>query len=447
MSEIDALHRRCGVYTKAIIVRQILDAVGWKQDADLSSSRLLEPACGDGAFVVEAARRLVDALKTRKIPLTVRTLRDRITAFELHPEEARKARERVVETLQAAGVHPRTAVASSQEWVAEGDFLLSSPDVVAYTHTVGNPPYVRWSRVPVQLKESYERALPRTMTGGDLMLPFLDRALESLSPDGRCGFICSDRWRYMAFAEGFRKKWLPRLKILSEHSVSAAEAFVEAVDSYPAILVASKISEPPPIKRGNVLKLRGETLADLGCTVRVGPALGHTPAFVLRPDEDDVEPDILHPWLDGSEIREGSIDWRERRVILMNGADGKLLDLEAFPRLQARLLGFRAQLKKRAIARHGAPWYRTIDRVRAQDWSRPKLLLPEIAKVPRVAIDLSGAVPSHGVYAIFVSDDDVAGIYEKLKDGKLAEGLLKVAPKIGGDFVRCYKRFLTLARF
>jgi hypothetical protein len=446
-AEIEALHRRCGVYTKATVVRRILDAVGWKADADLSSARLLEPSCGDGAFVVEAARRLIPALANRNLKLTARLLRDRITAFELHPAEAQRARESIVDTLRTLGVHHRTAQACAVAWVIEGDFLLSGVDLVEYTHTVGNPPYVRWSRVPRRLRERYERALSRTMTGGDLMLPFLDRALESLAGNGLCGFICSDRWRYMAFAEGFRKKWLPRLKIHSERAVSASSSFVDDVDSYPSILIASKVSERLTRKRTAVVKLKGETLAELGCTVRVGPALGNTPAFVLTRDEDDVESEILHRWVDASEIREGTIAWKGRRVILMHGPDGTLIDMKRFPRLYARLRSFRARLKERAIVRNGAPWYRTIDRVRSADWSRPKLLVPEIAKIPRVAIDLSGAVPSHGVYAIFADDDNIIRIYEKLKDGQLAAALSNVAPRIGSGFVRCYKRFLMLARF
>src|SRR5439155_24256409 len=58
-AEVKTLHRRCGVYTKAEVVCRILDAIGWRREIDLSQSCLLEPAAGDGAFVVEAARRLV----------------------------------------------------------------------------------------------------------------------------------------------------------------------------------------------------------------------------------------------------------------------------------------------------------------------------------------------------------------------------------------------------
>lgn len=62
-SEVQQLHARCGVYTKPEIVAQILDAVGWTQNSKLFDARLLEPAAGNGAFVVEAAKRLVRACR------------------------------------------------------------------------------------------------------------------------------------------------------------------------------------------------------------------------------------------------------------------------------------------------------------------------------------------------------------------------------------------------
>jgi hypothetical protein len=283
------------------------------------------------------------------------------------------------------------------------------------------------------------------MTGGDLFLPFLDRALEFLEPSGRIGFLCSDRWRFMAFAERFRKKWLPSLNITSERTLPASEAFVFDVDSYPTILIAVKRRErktPSRLKKRH----RKKTLTELGCVVRVGPALGHAAAFVLDADEDDVEPELLKPWIDGSDIKEGSITRSGGRVVVMYGKDGKLIDPKKFPLLFARLKRFRKDLKKRSIVRDGAVWFRTIDRVRASDWKRPKLLIPELAKVPRLAIDRSGAIPSHGVYAIFAPDDDVDGLYEKLRDGKLAAALNGIAPKVKGEYVRCYKRFLLRIR-
>lgn len=444
-AEVKTLHRQCGVYTKAEVVCRILDAIGWRREIDLSQSCLLEPAAGDGAFVVEAARRLVASFIRHRIDLKAKTLLRRIVAYELHPHEAERARERVVKVLREGGVHHQTALACARAWIITGDFLLLDLPLERFTHAAGNPPYVRWSKIPPKLKEKYEAMIPPAVTVGDLFLPFLDRTLEALKPGGRFGFLCSDRWRFMGFAEGFRQKWLPALNIQSETTLSASEAFVGDVDAYPTILIAVKRRKKktnPCLKKRD----RKKTLTELGCVVKVGPALGHTAAFVLDSREDDVESELVRPWIDGSDIKEGSITRTGRRVVVMYGKDGKLIDPKKFPLLLARLKRFRKDLKKRSIVRDGAQWFRTIDRVIANEWKRPKLLIPELAKTPRVSIDRSGGVPSHGVYAIFAPDNNVEALYERLRDGKLAKALDGIAPKVKGGYVRCYKRFLLAIR-
>lgn len=445
--EIEALHQRCGVYTKPDVVGRILDAVGWRSNKNLSKMRLLEPAAGDGAFVVEAARRLVAACVRYRVELKISFLADRIRAYELHPREAQQARAKVIDALRKSGVHRRTAEACARAWILNEDFLLAARPRKMFTHAVGNPPYIRWSKIPAGLKKEYEARLPREIIGGDLFIPFLHLGLEYLKPTGKCGFLCSDRWRFMAFAEAFRAKWLPRLDIQSEQVLPASDAFVKDVDSYPTILIASKRPEKQKARKKAVSKKKkGKTLKDLGYVVKVGPALGHTPAYVLASHENDVEPQMLQPWIDGSEITEGAIAWRGRRVITMYGEDGKLVELKRFPLLKARVERFRNNLKQRSIVINGAPWFRPIDRVRVTDWARPKLLIPELARVPRLAIDRSGAIPSHGVYAIFVPNDDVEALYGKLRDGKLAKSLEGIAPKVKGGYVRCYRRFLLMVR-
>lgn len=443
--EIEALHKRCGIYTNPKTVRSILDAVGWDAKADLSKCFLLEPAAGDGAFLAEAARRLVASLRHHLIVPSAASLLPRITAFELHPRESRLARLRVAATLCSAGVDRRTAETCARSWIVCGDFLLASLPAEHFTHAVGNPPYIRWARIPKGLRTAYERSLPNEMIGGDLFLPFLDRALHLLRQGWLCGFLCSDRWRFMAFAESFRRKWLPSLEIKAERSISSSEAFVDDVDSYPRILIAAK--KPPNAKSRTLPKVkRGRTLEELGYIVKVGPALGHTPAYVLAPQEKDVEPKLLRPWIDSTEIAEGKVSWNGRKVIAMFGKDEKLINLRRFPLLKARLARFKKTLEKRTIVANGAPWFRPIDRVIPAQWSRPKLLVPELAKTPRVAIDRSGAIPSHGIYAIFAPDDNVEALYEKLRDGKLAAALDGIAPKVKGGYVRCYRRFLLMAR-
>ena len=436
------LHGLCGVYTRQELVKRLLDRVGWTQGADLASARLLEPGVGDGAFLVEAVRRLVSSFLGRGLTLDIDSLRDRVTAYELLPGEARKACVRIVAEMTELGVHHATARACALAWVKTEDFLLAELPDVGFTHIVGNPPYIRWSKLPDSISATYVEKLPKAVARGDLFLPFLHRSFEHLASNGCCAFVCSDRWRYTVYAEGFRKKWCASLNIRTESAGIPKDLFDRDVYVHPEILTATPRIHATPQARKR--RSQGNTLADLGCTIRVGPALGVTPAFVLGQDEDDVEQSLLHPWLDTREVLHGRVDWSGRRVISMFDENGDLIDLDAYPRLAKRLRTFEERLRARYIVRNGAPWYRTIDKIVANNWSAPKLLVPEVAKSPRVSIDLTGAIPSHGIYSIFSEGADIEEIYDRLRDGKLAMALAPIAPKVKGVYTRCYRRFLAM---
>ena len=444
-AEVRELHTRCGVYTRSAIVNRILDSVEWTASADLSEARLLEPAAGDGAFVIPAAERLVHSLRAKGVALRVDTMRDRIVSFELDRREAERARRRLLKALRSLGVGTRTAIACASEWIRHRDFLLTDLAAEDFTHCVGNPPYVRWSKVPSALKRKYEAALSRDLVGGDLFIPFLDLSLSTLRAGGRAGFVCSDRWRFAQFATAFRAKWTPRLDI-EFTSISSNAAFERSVDTYADVFIATR-HERPRETTPHILIRKGDTLADLGCTVRVGPALGHTKAYVLEADEEDVEAALLTAWIHPTEVEEGGIKWKGRRVATMH-QDDRLVSLRGHPLLTRRLRRFEVELRNRSIVEKGdAHWYRPIDRVSSTDWERPKILLPEMARLPRCAIDESGAIPSHGLYAIFVDDNDVHRVYERLRDGRLARALDPVAPRVKGGHMRCYKRILNSATF
>jgi hypothetical protein len=441
-SEIVELHARCGVYTKAAMVERILDAIGWTAGADLSRSRLLEPAAGDGAFVIEAARRLLRSFRRYGRPISTNLLADRILAFELHEGEAAKGREALIRVLAESNLAESDARKLAQRWLQTADFLTRPLNQTKVTHCAGNPPYARWSKIPRALREVYEAELPRHIAKGDLFLAFLDRGIASLKPRGRLGFLCSNRWQYMAFAEGFRKARLPEVRIVENEKVEPNDVYERSVDIYPSVLILEKLVRPvaPP-----AIKRQGRTLAEMGFEVRVGPALGCTAAYVLDADEADAEEELLASWLTASEIVEGAIESVGKRVICLYDEHGRLRNLRNFPLAHARLLKFKKQLESRSVVRdHGAPWFRPIDRVYAKAWSAPKLLIPELAKSPRLALDTTGAVPSHGVYAIFgtSSEADLTQLHARLAGSGLARLLEGRAPKVKGGYVRCYKRIL-----
>ncbi len=137
--EIQSLHDRCGVYTKPEIVRRILDAVKWRARDDLSKARLLEPAAGNGAFLVEAGKRLVASLRRRQVAVTAASLKDKIWSCEIHPREVKRARSGVEEALRGLGVHHATARSCANAWVTGSDFLLANKPAEPNQTVARNP--------------------------------------------------------------------------------------------------------------------------------------------------------------------------------------------------------------------------------------------------------------------------------------------------------------------
>ena len=436
------VHDRTSVYTRVEQVDCVLDAVGWKSDADLSGKVLVEPCAGNGAFLVVVAKRLVESTRRRNKPFCADGIAAQVLAWELNPAAADEARAAVREVFRAAKLSERSATYIADSWVRTGDFLLADIELGCVDVVVGNPPYMRWSRIPAAMRRRYETTLPRDVTRGDLLLPFLDRGVDLLMAGGRLGFVISDRWLHAAYAASWRERAMPHLKIRERASLAADVAFETPADAYAERLIIERRSWAMRADAGPQERLIGSDFE-----IRVGPALGCTPAYVLSPDElDTVEPELLRPWIDGREVQEGAVHWGGRKIITLYDVGGGLIDLAKYPKAEKRLARFGERLKGRSIITKGAgPWWRPIDRLAPDPWSRPKLLLPELAKTPRIAYDGSGMIPSHGVYAIFHCMDDETALrrlYRQLQRGGLARALEGKAPKVKGGYVRCYKSIL-----
>jgi len=440
--EIGAIHSSCGVFTTPTLVSDILDQMGWVTGECLSTRTLLEPCAGEGAFVVEAGVRLIDSCREAGLRVDRHRLSSVIRAVEFHEPALKRARANVVAALLSRRVSPTLAAMLAEDWVVQADFLTMALDRGTFTDVAGNPPYLRWSKIPVGLKSLYESTLPEEFARGDLFVPFLDRMLGALSDGGRIGVVCSDRWRYMGFAEAFREKWIPLLDIRTDESVENESAFGARVGTQARILVAEKRA-----RRKKAPKVSGKTLGELGYRFRSGPALGHSPAFQVSLDAA-LEKTRLLSYAVAKDVTEGVVANPSSAVISVHEEDGRLVTLKDYPKLERHLARHRAALKARYVVETaGRAWYTTIDRVRASDWSEPKLLIPEISRIPRIALDDMGTIPSHGVYAIFhPTRGRLDELYERLRDGGLLGLIEDIAPRVNGGYFRCYGKVLERIR-
>ena len=185
---------RGAVFTKSCVVDLILDLVGYTPDRQLHCLNLLEPSCGTGRFFLPALGSTTSQLEKKQEGLyPLSPLATCLRGVELHQETFQTLRRSVLNKLLAIGFDKVEAEKLCGAWLIQGDFLLTK-DLPAFDFVVGNPPYVRQEKIPSILLSTY-RAKYRTLYDrADLYVPFIEKSLKLLKPDGHLGFICTDRW-------------------------------------------------------------------------------------------------------------------------------------------------------------------------------------------------------------------------------------------------------------
>lgn len=479
--EVDAIgvvHDHCAVYTGPEAVEVLLDLVGWKS-ADISvEARLLEPACGDGSFLLPAIERLLEWADTQQTS----NLEPMIRAYEFESRTVETLRRSVVALLRANGRSAKQATRLAAAWVRCEDFLLAE-DGGGYTHAVGNPPYMRWSLVPAELRTAYEKALPKVAARGDLCLAFLWKASQLADASGsRIGFLCADRWLRCAYGQGVRADFA-RTHVLRAHlEVHGLPVFKGArkVGAYAAVTVlercgdgatpvvgkatslehlsklAKSVGKPakkaPAIwsPRANggarlgasnerelmeVLQDHGRPLAEVGVTVRCGLALGLANAFVVGADIG-LEPEHLLPYLRSRDLDDVGGTSSRTWVVNVWTEEGTLIDLTSAPLLARHLEAFRPELEKRACVVGDADWYRTIDKFHASRIAEPKILVAGMARRGKIASDPGGHVVSNASYCLTSAHWPLQALAGALRAGVLDLFGEMLSPRFSGGTKR-----------
>ena len=162
-------------YTPPSLCERLLD-MATSAGVDWSTARVLDPACGGGAFLAPVALRMARSLKGLEPGAIVRDIQSRLVGFELDPFAAWLSQvfldAALREQCDAANVRPKRVVrvCNSLEWESTN----SGFDLV-----IGNPPYGRLKLSPL-LRGKFARSL---FGHANLYGVFTDLALR-LTRDG-----------------------------------------------------------------------------------------------------------------------------------------------------------------------------------------------------------------------------------------------------------------------
>ncbi|MDX1948784.1 MAG: N-6 DNA methylase [Pirellulaceae bacterium] len=248
-----AQRRATGVYyTPPEVVRDIV-ALTLEPLAE-ARPRLLDPACGAGAFLVAACRFLVGRLQSRGEPLdeAARLSLAQDTLFGVDIDDAAVCAARLTVAREVAGgdatperIERLAARLAENIWTADAlaDDQLSAQ--APFDAVLGNPPYVN-IRELAKSRSAEElaglRGRFRTARGSfDLYGLFVERVHELLRIGGRCGMIVPNKWAALDYAQPLRE--LLAREATVEHVLDLADARVfRRVAVYPQMLVFRKTS-------------------------------------------------------------------------------------------------------------------------------------------------------------------------------------------------------------
>lgn len=203
------MRKRLGQYiTPSVIVKYILDAVGYQDDANILDKRLVDPACGSGVFLVEAIRVYLASLRRASVPIETwyPRVRSIFVGVDVDPIACLYARFNLGLLLTPAillwaDAHPATFLSPLPIYCLDtlrtvatelGDprlFAYDAPPLRltdSFDFVVGNPPYHKIGRLDIDLKNIFQASLYGHPNAYGL---FLHAGLEMLRPGSVLGYI------------------------------------------------------------------------------------------------------------------------------------------------------------------------------------------------------------------------------------------------------------------
>ena len=178
----DRLRAELGAYyTPPALCERLLD-MAMEAGVDWRSARILDPACGGGAFLSPIARRIMESLDDCSAETVLKNIQNRVCGFELDPFAAWLSQVFLDVTLSElyhmAGTRLRPIVQVH-------DTMEQSPQEGKFDLVVGNPPYRRIS-LSTDLRNRFRRSL---FGHANLYGIFTDLALRFARPGGVIAFV------------------------------------------------------------------------------------------------------------------------------------------------------------------------------------------------------------------------------------------------------------------
>ena len=490
------------IFTKPEIIELILDIGGYIPGAErLATARLLEPSCGDGAFLIAAIRRLLASERQHRptIDWFDSDLECALTACDLNSGFIALARQQTATLLADEGCPSQRAHALAERWIVHTDFLLTRWPM-PFDFVVGNPPYVRIEDLPPKVLARYRELYRTSADRADLYVAFFENGLRLLSARGCLAYISANRFAKNLYGRALRQLVASQFHVRYYLNLEHTQPFISDVSAYPCITVIDRERDKPTlaatlhnitpstlqsISRPNHSMPRQGPLTNFqswyaggapwistdkashdrlvalaqshptleesaaNTTVGIGVATGNDSIYVLPQLDQSIEAACQLPLLMAADIQPSGLTWSGHQLVnpFSDADDGSLRAFESYPGFAAYFLRHRDQIQKRHVAqKRPDSWYRTIDRVTRPLTVRPKLVIPDIQRGGIVGFDAGEFYPHHNVYWITSDGWNLRALQALLRSHLVLEQIRAYSVQLRGGAIRYQARVLRQVR-
>jgi SAM-dependent methyltransferase len=234
---------------------------------ELATVKLLDPACGSGAFLIEAFEQLYNAYQQSNDRLE--ELRGTRTLFDLdrhilqHNLYGVDLNEEAIEigrlSLWIKTAQRGKALTSLDHRIRVGNSVIDDPAVHprafdwraafpevfeqgGFDVVVGNPPYVRQEWIS-PFKPYLQQAFKAFHGAADLYVYFYELGMRLLRPGGRLSFVVTNKWLKAGYGEPLRRFFAHETWVESVVDFGHAKQIFVDADVFPSIIVARKPTE------------------------------------------------------------------------------------------------------------------------------------------------------------------------------------------------------------
>jgi hypothetical protein len=463
--------------TKKLVVEFMLNLCNYRSTINLANTALLDPAGGDGIFLISAIERLHQSSVHFQFDFS-KALKN-LQTVEINKEIAKSLADRIAKRLLEFGVsdYDKSSIVSNE------DFLRTNTST-KFDVIIGNPPYIRYDNIDEAERQWYRKSFRLFRHRSDVYVAFFEKSFRHLSQNGVLCFICPDRWLKSQYGGPLRDFVAENYGVPVVVGLDGTSPFEEQVYGYPMVVLISTdkapqtkyyevnsldelrrlsermglestpedhevtplILEKPVV--GEIWHFAGKTdyrarglksIEDQGFKIGIGVATGADSIFIGRGLGNTVESELLVPIILSKDVGQGKVKWSGNYVINPFRKDGsELVNLRQYPLAEKYFESHRQGLMKRHIAqKRKSQWYRTIDKIDSDLTHRPKLLLPDINKNRVIGFDIGEYYPHHNVYYVTNSNPkDLKALGALMMSDLFAEQLNRASVMMHGGYPR-----------